>query len=85
MWSYIIKEISEPSLTVIRIRFNLLKDDVNHVTDQIEVSPTELEGKTNQEKLVYIKTKIEDRCADYIITDNVFSGLKVYEGTVVNL
>ena len=33
----------------------------------------------------FIKAKIEEKCAKYVIVFNVSDGLKTYEGTTINL
>lgn len=84
-WSYQIKEVSTPSLLQIRIQFGLLNDGAPYVPDEVFISPQDLEGLTNAQKLALIRSKIEAKCNDYIKVYNVSNGLKTYEGQTINI
>ncbi|MBI5872702.1 MAG: hypothetical protein HZB36_00965 [Candidatus Omnitrophica bacterium] len=85
MWSYLIREISTPSLLQIRIQFILKFNGADYVPDEVYILPSELEGLTNVQKLTLIRGKIETKCNEYIKVYTVANGLKVYEGQTVNM
>ena len=84
-WSYKIEEINKPRLTEIRVQFTLKDNGSDYVTENITLSPQELSGKTNAEKLSYIKDKISGECQTYIFTHNMADGLQAYVGSEINL
>lgn len=82
IWHFRVREIGTPSLVQIRVAFQIVKDGADFAPDEIILSPTELDGKNNADKLAYIAQKIKNRIAPYITTDMIAQGLQSYVGQV---
>jgi hypothetical protein len=84
-WSYTVKEINKPSLTEIRVSFVLKLDGNDYCPDEIRMAWAELDGKTNAEKLTYIKEKIRSKIDIYLKVYAVADGLQQYVGATVTV